>query len=145
MSHLLYAKRVVVCQLFIEIFCNMIFVCTAFIFFLLFVKISTSNFNLFSVVEFCKKKIRKKTFFCIHNYICPLWPLNKIAWCKSSIVLIEFARLDISRISIEIRDGLIYFRVIIADTNIIMIIIIIVIIFRIDIFVQDRYKNLTHR
>ena len=56
--------------------------------------------------------------------------------------------MDISRISIEIRDGLIYFRVIIADTNIIIIIIIIiiiVIIFRIDIFVQDRYENLTHR
>ena len=71
--------------------------------------------------------------------------MNKIAWYKSSIVLIEFAGLDISRISTEIRDGLIYFRVIIDDTNIIMIIIIIVIIFRIDIFVQDRYENLTHR
>ena len=142
MSHLLYAKKVVVCQLFIGIFCNMIFVCTVFIFFLLFVKISTSNFNLFAVVEFCKKKIRKRTFFCSDNYIFPLCHLNKIAWCKSSIVLIEFASMDISRISIEIRDGLLYFR----DTNIIIIIIIIiVIIFRIDIFVQYRYENLTHR
>ena len=140
MSHLLYAKKLVVCQLFIGIFCNMIFVYTVFIFFLLFVKISTSNFNLFAVVEFCKKKIRKRTFFCSDNFIFPLCHLNKIAWCKSSIVFIEFASMDISRISTEIRDGLIYFRVIIADTNII-----IVIIFRIDIFVQDRYENLTHR